>query len=173
VSYQAVLAELLGASDEVQSDHYLQLDPVPRSAGQARSFVCACAPELPAETQDSLLLLTSELVTNAILHARTMLHVGIVVGRHAVVVGVHDLDLASALQDPYPTREGGWGQGLVAALAQSWAITRHPEGGKTVWFRLLRGEAHAVADGAAARADGRTDAHAAARPDPADARWSS
>jgi anti-sigma regulatory factor (Ser/Thr protein kinase) len=153
VSYQAMLRDVLGAGDEVQGSHDLQLEPVPRSVGQARRFVRSHAPELPEESKDCLMLLTSELVTNAVLHARTTIEVGIVIGQESVVVGVHDLDLTTALQDPYADREGGWGHGLVAALAQSWSTTRHPEGGKTVWFRLSRGDAHAVADGAAARAN--------------------
>lgn len=150
---QPVPLGVLFEGDVVQASHSLQLEPVPRSAGAARRFVCSHAPELPGETQDALVLLTSELVTNAVLHARTAIEVGIVVGRESLVVGVHDLDLATQLQDPYAAREGGWGQGLVAALAHSWSTTQHPEGGKTVWFRLLRADAHAVADGAAARAD--------------------
>jgi len=145
--------DVLGAGDEVEASYYLQLEPLPRSAGSARRFVHSHAPELPEETKDSLMLLTSELVTNAVLHARTGIEVGIVIGRESVAVGVHDQDLATSMQEPYETREGGWGQGLVAALAQSWSVTRHPEGGKTVWFRLLRGDAPAVADGAAARAN--------------------
>ena len=150
---QPVPTGVLPEGDVIQATHYLQLEPVPRSAGAARRFVCLHAPELPEETQDSLVLLTSELVTNAVLHARTAIELGIVVARESVVVSVHDLDLATRLQEPYATREGGWGQSLVAVLAESWSTTRHPEAGKTVWFRLLRGDAHAVADGAAARAD--------------------
>jgi len=151
VTDQVMPPGVLGDGDEMQDSHYLQLDPVPRSAGDARRFVRAHAPELPEETEESLLLLTSELVTNAVLHARTTIGVGIAIGRESVAVGIHDLDLATALQDPYTAREGGWGHGLVAALAQSWSTIHHPEGGKTVWFRLLRGDAHTVADGAAAR----------------------
>jgi hypothetical protein len=41
----------------------------------------------------------------------------------------------------------------VEALAHSWSTARHPAGGKTVWFRLLRGQAHLVDSGAAARTD--------------------
>jgi two-component sensor histidine kinase len=153
VTQRTMPPDVLGACDEVQASHYLLLEPVPRSTGEARRFVCSHAPELPEETKDSLVLLTSELVTNAVLHARTAIGVGFVVGRESVAVGVHDLDLTTPLQEPYTTREGGWGLELVAALAQFWATTRYPGGGKTVWFRLLRGDAHAVADGAAARAN--------------------
>ncbi len=150
---QLVPLDVLCEGDVVEASHHLQLEPVPRSAGAARRFVCSHAHDLPGETQDALVLLTSELVTNAVLHARTVMEVGIVVGRDSVVVSVHDLDLATPLQEPYAAREGGWGQGLVAVLADFWSTTRYPEGGKTVWFRLLRGDVLEVADGAAARAD--------------------
>jgi len=147
------LPEVLPAGDLAQDCHRLDLDPVPRAAAEARRFVRAHAPALPEETLDSLELMTSELVTNAVLHARTALHVEVLVASRSLVVGVHDLDLATALQDPYAHREGGWGLGLVEVLAQSWSTERHPGGGKTVWFRLLRGQAHPVDSGAAARTD--------------------
>ncbi len=141
------------------SSHQLRLEPVPRSAALARSFVRKHAPELPEETADSLLLLASELVSNAVVHARTDIELLVVVTEQSVVIAVHDLDLATSLQDPYvTTREGGWGLELVAALADAWAMHPHPDGGKTAWVRLACGDAHPVIDGAAARADsGRRD----------------
>ena len=136
-----------------EARHFLRLAPVPASTSAARRFVREHAPPLPEETGESLVLLTSELVTNAVLHARTTIEVGLVVGHLSLAVGVHDEDLLTDLQDPYADREGGWGLGLVEALADAWASTPHPEGGKTVWFRLLRGDAPVVPDGAAARDD--------------------
>jgi two-component sensor histidine kinase len=141
------------------SSHQLALDPVPRAAGTARRFVSEHAPALPEETTGSLLLLTSELVSNAIVHARTAIDLNIVVTEQSVIVAVHDLDLATPLQAPYAAvREGGWGLELVAALADATAMNTDPNGGKTAWFRLSRGGSHPVLDGAAARADsGRRD----------------
>lgn len=153
MSCERVLPGVLPADDAVEVRHHLHLEPVPRAPGAARRFVREHAPDLPAETGDALLLLTSELVSNAVLHARTELEVGLVVAEHSVVVVVHDLDLASRLQEPYAEREGGWGTNLVSALAQSWSSAPHAEGGKSVWFRLLREEAPHVLDGAAARDD--------------------
>ena len=84
------------------------------------------------------MLLTSELVTNAVLHARTAIELGITIADDSVVVTVHDLDLARPEQDPYAAREGGWGLGLVSALAEDSAMDTDPAGGKTAWFRLPR-----------------------------------
>jgi two-component sensor histidine kinase len=121
----------------------------------ARRFVLEHAPDLPPETEDSLLLLTSELVTNAVLHARTEIELGITIADDSIVVTVHDLDLARPEQDPYASREGGWGLGLVSALAEVSAMQTDPEGGKVAWFRLGRtGSSSHVPDGAAARSTG-------------------
>ena len=142
-----------GDSAVAQECHHLQLQPVPRSVSAARRFVRSHAPELPTETEESLELMTSELVTNAVLHARTVLDVEVLVTTTYLVVGVHDQDLATPLQTPYAEREGGWGLALVQVLSHAWSIDGHHEGGKTVWFQLLRTEAHPVGTGAAARTD--------------------
>lgn len=149
----------LAVGDVPRFSGSLGLEPVARAAGLARRFVRDHAPELPEETADSLLLLTSELVSNAVVHARTAIDLTFVVTEEAVIVAVHDLDLAGPLQDPYAAhREGGWGLELVSVLAEAWAMHPHREGGKTVWFRLARGAAPTVLDGAAARTDsGRRD----------------
>ena len=153
MSSDAVLPHVLPEGDAVVSEHHLALQPLPRAAGEARRFIRYHAPELSVVTCDALLLLTSELVTNAVMHARTEMNVSLVVAERSVVVTVHDWNVARPEQDPYPQREGGWGLELVSALAESAAVTAHPAGGKTAWFRLLRGPAPHVADAAAARAD--------------------
>lgn len=151
MSCQRVLPGALAPGDHVRASHHLHLAPVPRLVSDARRFVLEHAPELPPETQDSLLLLTSELVTNAVLHARTEIELGITIGDDSIVVAVHDLDLARPAQDPYAPREGGWGLGLVAALAETSAMHTDPGGGKVAWFRLGRTGTSPVSDGAAAR----------------------
>ncbi|WP_328291822.1 ATP-binding protein [Kineococcus sp. NBC_00420] len=152
ISVQFVVGTLPD-DDPVQACHRLTLEPSPRSVSAARRFVRSHVPDLPVETGESLELMTSELVTNAVLHARTIVNVEVVVAATSVVVGVHDQDRVTSLQTPYGDREGGWGLGLVGALAHSWSMVSHPQGGKTVWFRLLRAEAHSVSNGAAARTD--------------------
>ena len=152
MSCQRILPGALAPGDHVRESHHLHLDPVPRLVSDARRFVLEHAPDLPPETQDSLVLLTSELVTNAVLHARTEIELGITIGDESIVVTVHDLDLARSEQDPYASREGGWGLGLVSALAEVSAMQTDPAGGKVAWFRLGRTGSSHVADGAARRA---------------------
>jgi len=124
------------ADDVVESMEHLHLDPVPRVVGVARRFIREHAPALPEDLTDVLLLLTSELVTNAVIHARTSLEVGITVTDRSIIVTVHDQDLGHA-PDRGP-REGGWGLGLVRDLADDSAMEHHPGSGKTAWFRVDR-----------------------------------
>ncbi len=151
MSCERLLPSVLGTSDQVRSTHHLHLDPVPRLVSEARRFVLQHAPDLPEDVEDALVLMTSELVTNAVLHARTPLEVGITVSDESVLVTVHDLDLVRPEQQPYGGREGGWGLGLVQALAEDSAMVSDPDGGKTAWFRLSRAAVPDVLDGAAAR----------------------
>ena len=155
MSCERVMSHALRPGSLVEGVFHLHLDPAPRLVGAARSFVAEHAPPLPADTHDAMLLLTSELVTNAVLHARTPLEVGITIADDAILVTVHDLDLARPEQQPYEPREGGWGLGLVAAMAEDSALEPHAEGGKTAWFRLPRGAAPRVRDDAAARPEHR------------------
>lgn len=114
----------------------LDLEARPQVVSQARRFVVEHAPPLTESTHDALILLTSELVTNAVVHARTALQVSITVSATFVLVTVFDLDLDRV--EPPGDRNGGRGLGIVCALADSYDLVRHVEGGKTAWFRLRR-----------------------------------
>lgn len=70
---------------------------------------------------------------------------------------MHDLDLTRPEQQPYVTREGGWGLGLVATLAEASATEPHSDGGKTAWFRLHRGDLPKVGNAVAARQESNVD----------------
>jgi anti-sigma regulatory factor (Ser/Thr protein kinase) len=140
MSCQRLLPDVLPPGDVVQATHHVHLQPLPRQVGAARAFVRDHAPPLSEDACEVLMLLTSELVTNAVLHARTDIEVGITIADHSVLVTVHDEDLARPEQRPYHPREGGWGLGLVTALAARSAMTHHPGEGKTAWFVLPRGE---------------------------------
>jgi hypothetical protein len=96
-------------------------------------------PDLPRETVDVLLLLTSELVTNAVIPRSHAARGGRCHHPRSVVVAVHDLDLSRPSQQPYADREGGWGLALVTALAEDHQTQPQPEGGKTAWFRSRAG----------------------------------
>ena len=148
---QRLLPDVLPAGDVVESSHHVHLQPLPRQVRAARDFVRDHAPPLSDDAREVLMLLTSELVTNAVLHARTEIELGITVADRSVLVTVHDEDLARPEQRPYDGREGGWGLGLVTALSASSSMTHHPGEGKTAWFVLPRDEEPHADPGSATR----------------------
>jgi anti-sigma regulatory factor (Ser/Thr protein kinase) len=136
MSCYRVSANAVPTGDIVELMDHLHLEPVPRVVSTAREFVRERAPMLVGDSLDVVLLLTSELVTNAVIHARTPIEVGITVTDHSVVVTVHDEDLGPI---PQPSgREGGWGLGLVRTFASESDMEVHPGDGKTAWFRIAR-----------------------------------
>lgn len=121
---------------EAVTEH-LALDPVPASVSTARKFVRDVLGPVDEDTSDTVLLLSSELVTNAILHAHTPVQVGIVVDRDHVLVCVADRmpDVALSPRDHSRDRPGGRGLALVADLSEQWGTAAFT-GGKTVWFTM-------------------------------------
>jgi two-component sensor histidine kinase len=136
VSCYRVSARAVPDGDVVESMEHLHLDPVPRGVGEARAFIRDQAAAVPTAVVEVLVLLTSELVTNAVIHARTAIEVGITVTNHSLVVTVHDEDLHRP--PARAGREGGWGLGLVRELAEEYAMEEHAGDGKTAWFRISR-----------------------------------
>ena len=83
-------------------------------------------------------LCTSELATNAVLHARSPVLLIVVALRDSVRVEVEDeapgqLAPGTLVHDA----ETGRGLALVDAMAHAWGVDQHPAG-KTVWFELRR-----------------------------------
>ena len=114
------------------------LDPVPASVGLARSLVRDSLAGFDGDARDVALLLTSELVTNAILHARTPVQLGVLVDGDRALVCVADRLPESPALSPRAhshDRPGGRGLALVEDLADTWGTTTYT-GGKTVWFVL-------------------------------------
>jgi len=128
--------EALIDGDTVQSEHHLELDPVPRLVSVARDFVRLHTPVLDDEAHETVVLLTSELVTNVVIHARTTLRVGVAVTTDSVIVTVHDLDVGN--REPPGQREGGRGWLLIEALADASGMHHTAHDGKTAWFRVAR-----------------------------------
>ena len=108
------------------------------SAGQARSFLRAelATLDLDDDVVDTIVLLASELVTNAVLHARTDLIVRYML--HPGCVRIEVLDGNSRLPSPVAApldATSGRGLALVQSLADNWGIER-TAGGKTVWIEI-------------------------------------
>jgi anti-sigma regulatory factor (Ser/Thr protein kinase) len=93
------------------------------------------------------MLLTSEIVTNAVIHAATRVELHARVEDGVLRVAVEDGDdrVPTALEEAGP--EGGFGLHIVEELAEAWGVTRLAHG-KAVWFevKLAPGSARADAD---------------------------
>ena len=85
---------------------------------------------------DDAALLVSELVTNAVLHARAPVDIRVRKGRYELRIEVYDEGAGVPL--PIFTdidASAGRGLGLVQAIAACWGVDDTPSG-KTVWFEL-------------------------------------
>ena len=121
---------------EVDSEEHLPLDPVPASVGSARRFVLSALGQVHPDDLESAVLLTSELVTNAVLHARTPLCVGVTLAGERAMITVAD----HVVDQPQPrpqstTRLGGRGLALVDQLADDWGAVTTLDG-KVMWFTV-------------------------------------
>lgn len=133
--------EQTAAKPPVDASASLELPADARSARQARGFVaefCAAA-GISGEIRRTASLLVSELVTNAIVHARTTTTVDVRFGLTGVLrIAVSDDNPARPAVDLHPgaRAEGGRGMLIVSMLATRWGVEAAAGGGKSVWFEL-------------------------------------
>jgi GAF domain-containing protein len=117
----------------------MTLPPTGRSAALARRQVERLLEDADLSgLVDEALLLVTELVTNAVVHAGTEIELRLETSSAGLRVEVIDRSPGSLpVINPAPaeTREGGRGVFLLDALATEWG-TRHFSGGKSVWFQL-------------------------------------
>jgi serine phosphatase RsbU (regulator of sigma subunit)/anti-sigma regulatory factor (Ser/Thr protein kinase) len=146
-----------GRNDRVVSAAYR---PEPAAVAAARKFVretlqawLDARPAAPdTELVDDAVLLTSELVTNAVVHAGTQVQVTCKLAASAVEVVVRDSHPARmvpgpAHDDSIPAeRTHGRGLLLPSALASAWGVSYGAEA-KAVWFRMgLAGQKTGLAE---------------------------
>ena len=110
------------------------------SASAARRFVGTTLREWECDVlTDSALLLVSELVTNAVLHARSALDVVLRLAADRLRIEVHDESPTQPTRKYYSTHAGtGRGLMLVEQLAEDWGVDPLEGNGKRVWFELDR-----------------------------------
>jgi anti-anti-sigma factor len=122
----------------------LRLAPTPTAAAAARAFVRDVLDYWQLALPDTTLveravLLANELVTNAVVHARTDLRLRLELRGDWLHIAVHDgSPRLLRLVAPEPEAKAGRGLWLVEQLARSWGAHRHPDGGKVVWCTLRR-----------------------------------
>ncbi|MEV7084870.1 SpoIIE family protein phosphatase [Streptomyces sp. NPDC093085] len=131
-----LMARLNGIPAGHVAEYELALEP--GEVGRARRLVRERMRgwELPGTVVDSAELMVSELVTNAVQHARTHPVVLRLVRTDALLCEVLDDEPAPAtLLSAGPSDEAGRGLRVVSALAREWGSSSSAHG-KTVWFEL-------------------------------------
>lgn len=115
----------------------VEYDPCPSAAGEARAEVRRQLENWGlTEQSETVELLVSELVTNALTHAESRLRLTLTAAHGVLRCEVSDADRRRPrVRRVMETSEGGRGMFLVDALALRWGC--HQDGpGKTVWFEL-------------------------------------
>ncbi len=112
--------------------------PEVSSPREARQLVAAQIPPASGLDGEIAALLTSELATNAVRHARTDFTVTVELHGNRLTVAVADHSTTwptAAAGMPATARRSGRGLALVASYAAAWGVDPAP-GGKVVWFVL-------------------------------------
>jgi len=117
----------------------LQIAGGPDAPGDARMALRRAHPELPPDLMQMVVLLASELVSNAVKHAGSnSIAVRCAVTPQCVRVEVADQG-PGFVPDPGPidpSHVGGWGLHLVDELSSRWGVADGP--GSRVWFEIDR-----------------------------------
>jgi GAF domain-containing protein/anti-sigma regulatory factor (Ser/Thr protein kinase) len=134
ISQGRISAPPVGTSRDGMST--LHLEPVVESTPVARHWIAAHLRDLPAEVTGCATLLTSELVTNAVLHAATPMCITLHTLPDRIRVDVADGNPAFPSIKEYG-KDAATGRGLTlfSTLASSWGV-QAVDGGKIVWFEL-------------------------------------
>jgi anti-sigma regulatory factor (Ser/Thr protein kinase) len=127
------------------NDDSVMLPPALASVGAGRRFVQRLLAQWHLDhLADVAVLLVSEALTNAVVHAATAVRLEVRRDRDLVVrvtdfssapvlSPVSALGLQSLMDEPDLEAENGRGLMLIASLADQWGITPL-DAGKTVWF---------------------------------------
>lgn len=134
-------ARSLPAVDPVSLVLQVEIPAAPAMVSTARDFVVDALNSQNSVVPASVLwiagLVTSELVTNAVIHARTPVRVGVSCSNRSVLIAVSDHATAPLWEwDEQERNESGRGMAIVASIADDFGWFVDPEGGKTIWAIL-------------------------------------
>ena len=134
------VASTAGATVDAQRLVF-ELAASPTAVSVARSALLAGKSTLPTSVRDDVLLLLTELLTNAVRHAKAAADRAVRVEfrrqGEMVSVAVFDEGTGFAAEAPHPRRDqsDGWGLFLVDRIADRWAITPTASG-TCAWFEI-------------------------------------
>jgi len=110
--------------------------PEADSAPAARRFVLGVGWSNESDINSRLATLVSEIVTNAILHARTPFRVAVFAADATIRVTVRDESIAVPVKKAFgATQPTGRGLHIVEATADRWGVAPSDDG-KEIWFEL-------------------------------------
>jgi len=135
------LVGLVGAVEQILGEASQRFEQDARSARAARRFVTQALSDYDDEGDltDTVTLLVSELVTNAVLHAGSEVEVLVQLTPRGARIEVTDTSASAiAPRDATADEDSGRGLALVETLAERWGVRPAPGGGKTVWFEVSR-----------------------------------
>jgi DNA-binding NarL/FixJ family response regulator len=140
VAPERLVAEVLlaAAISEAAVEQAAELPADPTSPRAARALVRGLLGTEDVAFVESVELVVSELVTNAITHGRSSPRIEVALGRRSVRVAVHDDNpTLPTHREPDVDRPGGRGLHLVDHIASRWGSEPTPDG-KVVWFEMDR-----------------------------------
>ena len=124
---------------EVRAEEIIHLPAEKASASAARRFVGEVCSRWGCEhSLDEVLVVVSELVTNAVVHARSACDVRL--SRKNGTVRIEVRDQGAGSPDPHlPAEEDEHGRGLflISAMSRAWGVEPSDSGvGKSIWAEL-------------------------------------
>jgi two-component sensor histidine kinase len=111
----------------------LRLPTDARAAMEARRLIDPAVHDLPPDRRADVLLLTTELVTNALRHGSPPITLTIDRQAASVRIEVEDAGAGRPARSPEPGPAGGWGLLLVEEAADRWGVV---DGSTNVWFEV-------------------------------------
>jgi len=135
------VAESSASATDTADSLVFELTARPTAGAAARVALLADQDMLPTPVRDDVLLLLTELVTNAVRHSEAgadrALRVELRQRAEAVRVAVFDEGGGFAAEAPHSERDrsGGWGLFLVDQIADRWAV-KPTATGTCAWFEI-------------------------------------
>ncbi|MBK1785601.1 ATP-binding protein [Prauserella cavernicola] len=114
----------------------LRLRADQRMPSEARHATDEVLGSLDDGTRQSILLIVTELVTNAVLHGDAPASLRLLRAGELLRIEVGDSNRTPpVLRDPAPDQQNGRGMLLISAMADDWGVSETPDG-KIVWAEL-------------------------------------